>query len=101
MRLFGKVNSQIDRYDRAQWLTGPFDAPVQLLIGPLAVRVIAGYFGYRLARPALAGRDGLQLASAALAGRDGLQLASAAKAGRDGLQLAHSAFAGRKNTREP
>jgi hypothetical protein len=25
MRLFGKVNSAIDRFDRAGWLTAPFD----------------------------------------------------------------------------
>lgn len=25
MRLFGKVNSTIDRFDRAGWLTVPFD----------------------------------------------------------------------------
>lgn len=25
MRLFGKVDGSIDRYDRAEWLTGPFD----------------------------------------------------------------------------
>lgn len=25
MRLFGKVNSLIDRFDRAAWLTPPFD----------------------------------------------------------------------------
>ncbi len=25
MRLFGKVNSAVDRFDRAEWITGPFD----------------------------------------------------------------------------
>ena len=25
MRLFGKVNSAIDRFDRAEWMTPPFD----------------------------------------------------------------------------
>lgn len=35
MRLFGKVDGAIDRFDRAEWLTGPFDlswgAPVIIL----------------------------------------------------------------------
>lgn len=29
MRLFGKVDSTVDRYDRAEWLTPPFDAAFQ------------------------------------------------------------------------
>lgn len=101
MRLFGKVNSQIDRYDRAQWLTGPFDGPLELLLTPLAAHVISGYYGLRLAGAAMAGHDGLRLAQAAKAGHDGWLLAQAAKAGRDGLQLASAAKAGRENAREP
>lgn len=29
MRLFGKVDSSIDRFDRAEWLTAPFDLAFQ------------------------------------------------------------------------
>ena len=25
MRLFGKINAAIDRFDRAQWMSAPFD----------------------------------------------------------------------------
>ncbi len=30
MRLFGKVNSLIDRFDRAEWMTLPFDLSLRV-----------------------------------------------------------------------
>ena len=69
MRLFGKVNTAIDRYDRAAWLTPPFDVRTFADLLPLAHVVIAGTFGVQLALAARAGRDGLALADAVRAGR--------------------------------
>ena len=43
MRLFGKVNGTIDRFDRAQWMTPPFDlALASITLGPFQVE--AGQF---------------------------------------------------------
>lgn len=43
MRLFGKVDGIIDRYDRAEWMTPPFDGAFALIArGPY--QVVAGEF---------------------------------------------------------
>lgn len=39
MRLFGKVDGAIDRYDRAGWFTQPFDLAFKLsVVTPITVR---------------------------------------------------------------
>ena len=51
MRLFGKLYSTIDRFDRAEWLTPPFDlytrtyihgADIDLTVGTGSLRATAG-----------------------------------------------------------
>ena len=69
MRLFGKVDTAINRYDRAAWLTPPFDLITFTQLGPLANAVISGVFGVRLALAARAGHEGLALAEAVKTGR--------------------------------
>lgn len=46
MRLFGKVDSQINRFDRAQYLTGPFDMAFELTTlvkGPIGLNAAQAY----------------------------------------------------------
>ena len=43
MRLFGKVDNTVDRYDRAEWITPPFDST----------------FRVRVVRPTAIGRPGV------------------------------------------
>lgn len=42
MRLFGKVDNTVDRFDRAQWLTPPFDlafSAVTRTAGGIAIKI--------------------------------------------------------------
>lgn len=44
MRLFGKVDGTIDRFDRAGWMTGPFDlAFAHVATGPFRVSAGQGF----------------------------------------------------------
>ena len=42
MRLFGKANGTIDRHDRAEWLTPPFDGAYQAVVAPVVPPILHG-----------------------------------------------------------
>lgn len=70
MRLFGKVDGQINRFDRAQYLTGPFDlafaAPSNPIYGPIGMEAAQAYVhGMRSAKSRI---DGAQACQAVVSG---------------------------------
>lgn len=99
MRLFGKVDTQINNYDRAQWLTPIFDLHFAVW-PPIADAVLTGVFGLRLAQAAVGGGYGLELAAPAVGGQQGPRLAQATHSGRQGHEWAAAPQGGKANVRE-
>jgi len=59
MRIFGKVDNTIDRFDRAQWLTPPFD----LAFVVPSVDDTGAFLGKLTVRPAMSGQVTVRPAS--------------------------------------